>query len=48
MDAVALASIEASVIATVATQPVWVIKTRMLLNVNKNITEWQNFQKQSK
>ena len=47
MDAVALASIEASVTATVVTQPVWVVKTRMLLNVNKNVTEWQNFKNQS-
>lgn len=40
MDSVALASIEAGVIATVVTQPMWVVKTRMLLNVNKNISEY--------
>ena len=32
MDAVTLASIEASFMATLMTQPIWVIKTRMLLN----------------
>ena len=40
MDSVTLASIEASVLATVVTQPVWVVKTRMLLNVNKGVTEF--------
>ena len=33
--------------ATVVTQPMWVVKTRMLLNVNKKVTEWQNFKNQS-
>jgi len=47
MDSVALASIEAGVIATVVTQPMWVIKTRMLLNVNKNISEYQNCKNQT-
>ena len=46
MDSVALASIEAGVIATVATQPMWVVKTRMLLNVSKNISEYQNYKNQ--
>ena len=47
MDSVALASIEASVVATVVTQPFWVVKTRMLLNLNKSISEWKNFRIQS-
>ena len=38
MDAVTLASIEASLLTTLITQPIWVIKTRMLLNVNKKIS----------
>ena len=25
----------------------WVVKTRMLLNVNKKVTEWQNVKNQS-
>ena len=37
MDSVAVASVEASVIATLVTQPIWVVKTRMLLNVDKNL-----------
>lgn len=32
MDAVTYASIDASIFATLVTQPFWVIKTRMLLN----------------
>ena len=47
MDAVTLASIEASMLTTLITQPIWVVKTRMLLNVNKNISELQNFKKQT-
>jgi solute carrier family 25 folate transporter 32 len=47
MDAVTLASIEASILTTLFTQPIWVIKTRMLLNVNKKISELQNFKKQT-
>jgi solute carrier family 25 folate transporter 32 len=43
MTAVALASLEAGVIATLFTQPFWVIKTRMLLNVQPNISEAANF-----
>ena len=42
MHSVALSSTEASFIATVATQPIWVIKTRMLLNIKPNIGEYQN------
>jgi hypothetical protein len=37
MSAVSRASLEAGVLATIATQPFWVIKTRMLLNVSPNI-----------
>lgn len=39
MKAVSFASIEASVIATLITQPIWVVKTRMLLNTQSNIGE---------
>jgi hypothetical protein len=39
MTAVIYASIEASIIATVVTQPIWVIKTRMLLNTQPKIGE---------
>ena len=46
MDAVTLASIEASIWTTLVTQPIWVVKTRMLLNVNKKISEFGNFKKQ--
>lgn len=35
MDAVARASAEASILTTFITQPIWVIKTRMLLNTRK-------------
>lgn len=43
MDAVTYASIEASLCATFITQPFWVIKTRMLLDVHKGISEVENF-----
>jgi solute carrier family 25 (mitochondrial folate transporter), member 32 len=46
MSSVALASIEASVLATVVTQPVWVVKTRMVLNVNRRISEYDNCKQQ--
>ena len=46
MDAVTLASIEASIMTTLVTQPIWVVKTRMLLNMNKSISEYQNCRKQ--
>lgn len=36
MNAVTLSSIEASLIATLVTQPFWVLKTRMLLNIKPN------------
>lgn len=47
MDAVVLASTEASILATLLTQPIWVIKTRMLLNLNRHISEWKNFKTQT-
>lgn len=37
LDSVALASLEAGVLATVITQPFWVIKTRMLLNTDSKV-----------
>jgi solute carrier family 25 folate transporter 32 len=43
MNAVAIASTEASLYGTLVTQPLWVIKTRMLLNTNPSITDMQNF-----
>ena len=46
MDAVTLASIEASIMTTLVTQPIWVVKTRMLLNLNKKISEYDNCKKQ--
>lgn len=39
MNAVTYSSIEASIVATIVTQPVWVIKTRMLLNTQPKIGE---------
>lgn len=47
MDAVARASAEASVLTTFITQPIWVIKTRMLLNTRK-MGEFENFKYQVK
>lgn len=47
MDAVARASAEASVLTTFITQPIWVIKTRMLLNTRK-MGELENFKTQVK
>lgn len=47
MNAVTRASIEASVLTTFITQPIWVVKTRMLLNTKK-LTEFQNFKAQVK
>jgi len=43
LQAVSLSSLYASVIATIATQPLWIIKTRMLLNTDARITEAKNF-----
>jgi len=48
MDAVTYASIEASISSTLITQPFWVIKTRMLLDINKGISEFQNFAQKTK
>ena len=48
MNAVTRSSIEASVLTTLITQPIWVIKTRMLLNMNQKISEYENFKKQVK
>lgn len=45
MNAVTRASVEASVLTTFITQPIWVVKTRMLLNTRK-LTEFQNFKAQ--
>lgn len=33
-------------LTTLVTQPLWVVKTRMLLNVNKQISEWGNLRRQ--
>jgi len=38
MNSVSLASLEAGIIATIVTQPFWVIKTRMLLNIDPNVS----------
>lgn len=46
MEAVSRASVEASLLATLLTQPIWVIKTRMLLNINPTASEWQNLTRQ--
>ncbi|XP_031472481.1 uncharacterized protein LOC116244728 [Nymphaea colorata] len=48
MNAVTQASVEASILCTLITQPIWVIKTRMLLNTNPKISEYQNFKRQVK
>lgn len=48
MNAVTYSSIEASIVATLVTQPVWVIKTRMLLNTEPNIGEIEHAIKQTK
>ena len=43
MTAVALASGEASLVGTIVTQPLWVIRTRMLLNTNPSLRDKDNF-----
>jgi hypothetical protein len=43
MNSVLISSTEASLFGTTVTQPLWVIKTRMLLNTTSRITERQNF-----
>lgn len=42
MSSVGRASFEASILATLITQPLWIIRTRMLLNTDK-INEKDNF-----
>jgi solute carrier family 25 (mitochondrial folate transporter), member 32 len=42
MNSVLIASTEASLFGTIVTQPLWVVKTRMLLNTTSRITEIQN------
>ena len=42
MKAVTYASTEASIIVTIITQPMWVLKVRMLLNTDPNVTGFQN------
>lgn len=42
MSSVGKASFEASVLATLMTQPLWIIRTRMLLTTDK-INEKDNF-----
>jgi hypothetical protein len=39
MLSVTLASSEASIFGTLITQPLWVIKTRMLLNTKPNLRD---------
>ena len=43
MTSVTYARIEASVLATLGTQPIWVIRTRMLLNTDRGVGEIKNF-----
>jgi hypothetical protein len=38
MSATGIASLEASLLTTFITQPFWVIKTRILLNTDNNIS----------
>ena len=40
--AVSRSGIEAGILVTILTQPIWVIKTWMLLDTNLNISESQN------
>ena len=42
MNAVTYSSLEASFAATLLTQPLWVIRTRMLLNIKPNVREMEN------
>lgn len=43
MWAVIYSSLEGSIFATTITQPLWVIKTRMLLNTKPNLNDLENF-----
>lgn len=45
MNAVGMASLEGAFAACLISQPLWVIKTRMLLNIEKTISEKENFMK---
>lgn len=40
---VAIASLEAAILCVIITEPVWIIKTRMLLNIERGISGFQNF-----
>lgn len=42
MQATIIAGTQASLFAVCITQPLWVIKTRVLLNTHKKIGEFQN------
>ena len=43
MGSVVLASTEAGIMAALISQPLWVIRTRMVLNTSKGIGEIKNF-----
>lgn len=45
MKAVLYASLEGSIVGSVVSQPLWVIRTRMLLNTDASISEFQNFKR---
>ena len=47
MSATGIASLEASLLTTFITQPFWVIKTRILLNTDNNISQFQNIKNKS-
>ncbi len=42
MKATSYAGTEASIFTVLVTQPIWVIKTRVILNTQKNVGEIQN------
>ena len=48
MRSVPLASLEAGIFAVLVTQPFWVIKTRMVLNMEAETSEIRNFYQKSK
>jgi hypothetical protein len=48
MKAVFYASIEGALAASIFSQPLWVIRTWMLLNIDPKITELENFLKSSR
>ena len=48
MKSVTYASIEAAIFSTLITQPFWVIKTRMILDVKPGISEFQNFKQKTR